>query len=111
MSELVLLKLGGSVITDKNNPFTARGDVIRRLGREIRGALDERPDLQLILGHGSGSFGHVVAQKYRTREGAVHEDSWRGYAETAAAAARLNRLVTDLLLEEGVPVVSYQPST
>lgn len=110
MSELVLLKLGGSVITDKNSPFTAREDVIRRLGRQIRGALDDRPDLRLILGHGSGSFGHVVAQKYRTREGLLGEDSWRGYAETAAAAARLNRLVTDLLFEEGVPVVSYQPS-
>ena len=110
MSELVLLKLGGSVITDKNQPFTAREEVIRRLGREIREALDDRPDLRLILGHGSGSFGHVVAQKYRTREGVVSAESWRGYAETAAAAARLNRLVTDLLLEEGVPVVSYQPS-
>jgi isopentenyl phosphate kinase len=116
MSELVLLKLGGSVITDKNQPFTAHEDVICRLGREIRQALDDRPDLQLILGHGSGSFGHVVAQKYRTREGVVDtsatacQDSWRGYLETAAAAARLNRLVTDLLLEEGVPVVSYQPS-
>lgn len=110
MSELVLLKLGGSVITDKNSPFTAREGVVRRLGREIREALDDRPDLGLILGHGSGSFGHVVAQKYRTREGVVHEDSWRGYSETAVAASRLNRLVTDWLLEEGVPVVSYQPS-
>jgi isopentenyl phosphate kinase len=116
VSELVLLKLGGSVITDKNRPFTAREDVIRRLGREIRQALDDRPDLRLILGHGSGSFGHVVAQKYRTREGissiqeAFHVESWRGYAETAAAAARLNRLVTDLLLEGGIPIVSYQPS-
>lgn len=111
MSELVLLKLGGSVITDKNQPFTAREGVIRRLGEEIRQALDDRPDLQLILGHGSGSFGHVVGQKYGTREGMIdNREGWRGYAETAAAAARLNRLVTDLLLEEGVPVVSYQPS-
>jgi isopentenyl phosphate kinase len=53
----------------------------------------------------------VVAQKYRTREGVVNtEEGWRGYVETAAAAARLNRLVTDLLLEEGLPMVSFQPS-
>lgn len=116
MSELVLLKLGGSIITDKNEPFTAREDVIRRLGREIRQALDDQPDLKLILGHGSGSYGHVVAQEYRTRDGVVNgsdalrEKSWRGFAETAAVAARLNRLITDRLLEEGVPVVSYQPS-
>jgi isopentenyl phosphate kinase len=116
MSELVLLKLGGSVITDKNRPFTARQDVIRRLAGEIRQALEERPDLQLVVGHGSGSFGHVVAQEYRVRDGladpqqALDRQSWHGYVETAAAAARLNRLVTDLLLEEGVPIVSYQPS-
>jgi isopentenyl phosphate kinase len=116
VSELVLLKLGGSVITDKSQPFAAREDTIRRLGREIREALEDQPDLRLVLGHGSGSFGHVVAQKYRTHEGVVDTDeahrqeSWRGFAETAAAAARLNRLVTELLLEENVPVVSYQPS-
>lgn len=116
MSELVLLKLGGSVITDKNQPFTAREDTIRRLGREMRQTLELHPDLRLILGHGSGSFGHVVAQKYRTRQGIVdttedlRQESWRGFVETAAAAARLNRLVSDLMLEEGVPVVSYQPS-
>ena len=116
MSELVLLKLGGSIITDKNKPFTAREDVIRRLGGEIRQALDDQPDLQLILGHGSGSYGHMVAQEYHTRDGVVNgsdelwERSWRGFAETAAAAARLNRLITDWLLEERVPVVSYQPS-
>ncbi len=110
MPELVFLKLGGSVITDKNRPFTARPEVIRRLGREIRQALDARPALRLVVGHGSGSYGHVVGKKYRTREGVVNAESWRGFAETAAAAARLNRLVTDLLLEAGVPVVSFQPS-
>jgi len=116
MPELVLLKLGGSVITDKNRPFMAREEVIRRLGAEICQALNDRPSLQLILGHGSGSFGHVVARKYGTHKGvvgsseALRQESWRGFLETAAAAARLNRLVVDGLLEEGVPVVSYQPS-
>lgn len=116
VSELVLLKLGGSVITDKGRPFAAREETICRLGREIRQALEDQPDLRLVLGHGSGSFGHVVAQKYQTQKGVIDTDealrreSWRGFAETAAAAARLNRLVTDLLLEEDVPVVSYQPS-
>ena len=115
MSELVLLKLGGSVITDKNQPFTARENTIRRLAREMRQALEDQPHLCLVLGHGSGSFGHVVGQKYRTRQGIfdtsedIRRESWCGFVETAAAAARLNRLVTDLMLEEGVPVVSYPP--
>lgn len=108
--ERVFLKLGGSLITDKTREQTPRLDVIRRLAREIRQALDARPDLQLLIGHGSGSYGHFVGQRYRTREGIVNEESWRGYAETGATAARLNRLVADALLEAGLAVLSVQPS-
>jgi isopentenyl phosphate kinase len=108
MDKLIFLKLGGSLITDKSKEATAREGVIRRTAREIKEALEARPDLRLLVGHGSGSFGHFVAQRY----GLLEEDppNWRGYAETGAAAARLNRLVTDIFLAEGVPVVSIQPS-
>lgn len=107
MAELVFLKLGGSLITDKNVEATARPEVIRRLAGEVRRALDSHPDLRLLLGHGSGSFGHVVAQRYHVQTGVT---DWCGYAETGAAATRLNRIVTDIFLEAGVPVVSIQPS-
>lgn len=106
-AELVFVKLGGSLITDKLHEATPRPDIIQRLAREVRGALDTRPGLRLLLGHGSGSFGHVVAQRYHVQRGT---SEWRGYAETSAVAARLNRLVTDALLEAGVWVVSLQPS-
>jgi len=107
LAELVFVKLGGSLITDKKVEAAARPEVIRRLAAEVRRALDTRPDLRLVLGHGSGSFGHIVAQRYHVQSGVT---DWRGYAQTGAAAARLNRIVTDLFLEEGVPVVSIQPS-
>jgi isopentenyl phosphate kinase len=108
MDHLVFFKLGGSLITDKRREGTAREETIRRAAQEIHQALEERPDLRLVLGHGSGSFGHFAAR----RHGLLQEGppNWRGYAETGAVAARLNRLVTDLLLAEGVPVVSLQPS-
>jgi len=106
--ELIFLKLGGSLITDKSREVTAREEVIGRAAREIKEALRTRPDLQLLVGHGSGSFGHFVAQRYGLLE--EGPPNWRGYAETGAAAARLNRLVTDIFLAEGVPVVSIQPS-
>ena len=111
MSELILLKLGGSIITDKTRPFTARMDVIERLAAEIKAAMDERgDDLQLIIGHGSGSFGHEVAAKYKTNQGAVAADSWLGFAEVAAAAAELNHIVMKALRAGGVPAVKFQPS-
>lgn len=111
MSELYLLKLGGSVITDKNQPFTARMDVIDRLAIEIKNALDERgDDLQLIIGHGSGSFGHQAANQYQTHRGAIAADSWLGFAAVAAAAAELNHLVVTALRRAGVPAIRFQPS-
>ncbi len=109
-SVVVFLKLGGSLITDKTRPYTARREVIARLSGEVHQALDAAPDLTLLIGHGSGSFGHWAARPYGTRQGVQTPTQWRGYAEVAAAAARLNRIVTDAFLEAGVPVLSVQPS-
>jgi isopentenyl phosphate kinase len=109
-SVVVFLKLGGSLITDKSRAYTARHEVITRLAGEVRQALDASADLTLLIGHGSGSFGHWAARPYGTRQGVRTPAQWRGYAEVAAAAARLNRIVTDAFLEAGVPVLSVQPS-
>lgn len=105
---LIFLKLGGSLITDKTREETPRPRVIRRLACEIRRARESRSDLQLLLGHGSGSFGHFVAHRTRLLE----EDEFdpMAYAEVGAAAARLNRIVTDLCVEEAVPAVALPPS-
>jgi isopentenyl phosphate kinase len=108
VDELVFLKLGGSLITDKLRLETPRQAVIERMGHEISAALAARPGLRLVVGHGSGSFGHFYADRFKVHQG--HLSDWRGYAETAAAAQRLNRLVADALLSAGVPVVSLQPS-
>jgi len=103
-----MVKLGGSLITDKRRRETPRRDIIRRLAGEVAAALEQRPGLRLVLGHGSGSYGHYAAADYGVHEG--HLRDWYGYAATAAAAQRLNRLVTDALLAEGVAAVSVQPS-
>ncbi|MFN2226630.1 MAG: isopentenyl phosphate kinase [Anaerolineae bacterium] len=108
--ELAFVKLGGSVITDKARAETPRPDVVERLAAEIAAARAARPELRLLLGHGSGSFGHVVARRYGTRQGVRDAAGWVGFAQVAATAARLNRLVTDALLAAGVPAWSLQPS-
>ncbi len=108
MTSLVFLKLGGSLITDKDTPETPRPDVLARMCREIAGALDG--SFRLLMGHGSGSFGHVIGWKYGIRSGVRDARGWYGFAATARVAARLNRLVTDAMWNEGVPAVSVQPS-
>ncbi|HEX6385047.1 MAG TPA: isopentenyl phosphate kinase [Anaerolineae bacterium] len=110
MDDLIFLKLGGSLITDKTAVEAVRPQVLARLAREIEQARLAQPHLQLVLGHGSGSFGHVAAARYGTRKGVQTAEQWRGFAEVSAAAARLNRLVVQALLEAGVPAVTLQPS-
>lgn len=110
---MIFLKLGGSAITDKTREATPKPDVIRDAARAVRAAREQDSALRLLLGHGSGSFGHFAAKKWGFgSQGAARsqQEIWRAYAETSAAAQRLNRLVTDIFLEQGVPVVSMQPS-
>ncbi|MGQ9814652.1 MAG: isopentenyl phosphate kinase [Candidatus Roseilinea sp.] len=106
---MIFLKLGGSLITDKTRDNTPRLDVLTRLARELADAL---PSLQtpILLGHGSGSFGHAAARRYGTRAGWRDAESWRGFAAVSVAAARLNRIVADALHEAGLPVFSVLPS-
>ena len=104
------LKLGGSLITDKNKPLTPRPLVIQRLAREIASAHRAHPDRQLIIGHGSGSYGHVVGRMYDVRSGVRDARGWRGFVETGYVAGQLNRLVLAALLRAGLPVVSLPPS-
>lgn len=109
MEDLVYLKLGGSLITDKRRPEAPRHEVLARIADEIRQARDARPEMRLVLGHGSGSFGHVAARRYGTRAGVRTPEEWYGFAVTGDAAARLNRLVTGALLAAGLPAWSIQP--
>jgi isopentenyl phosphate kinase len=107
---LTFVKLGGSVITDKTGQEAPDLDTIRRLAGELHAALVGYPGLQLILGHGSGSFGHTYAARYGIHRGIAPGGDWTGFALTAAAALRLNRIVVDELLAAGVPALALQPS-
>lgn len=110
VNNLSLLKLGGSLITDKTRPRTHRAEALARLAGEIAAARTENPDLRLVLGHGAGSFGHVPAKKYGTRQGVRTPQEWLGFAEVWWEADTLNRLVLDALHAAGQPVIALPPS-
>ncbi len=105
----LFLKLGGSLITDKRQTESVRQSVLERLAQELARVRQAHPTLPLVIGHGSGSFGHVHARRYGTRAGVRTAAEWMGYALTADAAARLNRAVVAALLRAGLPVWSIQP--
>jgi isopentenyl phosphate kinase len=107
--ELVFLKLGGSLVTDKSRPYTARQEVIDRICDEIRRARAGR-DISLLVGHGGGSFPHVSAARHRVDQGAASPDGWKGFIEVHDDAARLNAIVCESLNRRGVPAATVQPS-
>jgi isopentenyl phosphate kinase len=107
---LTLLKLGGSLITDKHSPQTAKLDVIARLAGEILRFWQANPDLQLIMGHGSGSFGHVSARKFGTRMGVKDREGWLGFAKVWKDARALNDIVLEKLTAVGLPIIAMPPS-
>ncbi len=107
---LIFVKLGGSLITDKQVERRFRAEAAQRVASEIKAALDADPDLRLLIGHGSGSFGHVAAKHYGTVEGVHTPEQWRGFAHVATVAAELNHLMAQTLDAAGVPVWRMQPS-
>ena len=124
MKELVFLKLGGSLITDKTQAYTPLLDVMDDLALQIRTALQTQPNLHLVIGHGAGSFGHVPASEYKTRDGLppratplAHRDRdendasyWKGFAEVWYQASSLNRFVMKALHNSALRVISLPPS-
>ncbi|NTU75428.1 MAG: hypothetical protein HGA86_04835 [Anaerolineaceae bacterium] len=109
-TEIIFLKLGGSLITNKFRPHTAKRKVILRLADEIKEALSQNEKLRVVLGHGSGSFGHIPAKKFNTRMGVSTKEEWAGFLNVWQKARALNIIVTDIMLEAGLPVISMPVS-
>ena len=103
--KLIILKIGGSVITDKDGELAARTRDMSRLVEEIRKANVQN----LIIVHGGGSFGHPVAQQYAIKEGFKEESQKIGFAETHHVMTVLNGLFMDALIWRNVPAVSITP--
>lgn len=106
---MIFLKLGGSLITDKTQVETVREEVLARVAQEVAQARQAYPYRPMVLGHGSGSFGHTAAAKHGTRKEVRTPAQWQGFAEVTLAASRLNQIVAQQLVKEGLPVVSFAP--
>src|SRR5512133_692990 len=103
----IILKLGGSAITDKAEEAKPHTDINNRLAEEIK-----RADLDnLIIVHGGGSFGHPTAAKYGIKDGYKEDPTQKlGFAETHHVMTVLNGLVMDALIWHEIPAVSIAPS-
>ena len=107
---ITLVKFGGSLITDKNVASSYRQAIVERLAQEIQAARTANPNMQLIIGNGSGSFGHVEAAKYGTMAGVESAEDWLGFTKVAAVASEIGQYVAQTLSAADIPVLRVQPS-
>ena len=110
MEELILIKLGGSIITDKNKEFVAKEDNIKRLAKEIKKSQKVFFG-KIIIGHGAGGFAHVPAKKYKTKDGIINSKSLIGMTITEKAARQLNDILTNEFVKENLPIFPFSPAS
>ena len=91
------------MITDKSKAFSYRSDVVSALSEEIASS-----DEKVLVVHGGGSFGHVVARQHGlTSEPA--ETPAPGVAQTRGAMYELNRLVCKTMMEFKLNPYPFSP--
>lgn len=96
------MKLGGSVLTDKSRYRAPRLDVLARLAGEIA-----RSGERVVLVHGAGSYGHVIAKERNLAQGADGSAAQRmAAAQVHADVRELQGLVLQALRDAGLPAMS-----
>jgi len=103
IKSISIIKLGGSIITDKSKPYTPNLPNIKRLAKEIK-----RANVPIIIVHGAGSFAHTSAKKYGGKKG--YTSLW-GVAKVSRDAQTLDQIVIDELINAKIPAVSFRPNS
>lgn len=99
MPRPALVKLGGSLLTDKGGESSFRRPAARRLLSEVAKA-----NLPTVLLHGAGSFGHPQAARHRLGQAKAKPD---GVAEVLAAVGALSAQVVSLAQEAGLRPLAF----
>jgi len=100
----VVVKLGGSAITDKSRTSTARLEVIHNAIREIASYSG-----QLVLLHGGGSFAHSFVSKAALRDGFSQKSQLASVSEIELNLDQLSRIIGVGLLLRHRPFVPLAP--
>ncbi len=90
----VFVKLGGSFITDKAVTDSLKGSRItaaaRMLSKAVALAARRGRPIRLVLGHGAGSYGHILAKKYAAVQGVHPKHGWEGLFRIRESMTRMN---------------------
>ncbi len=108
---LIILKIGGSVITDKfSKKPRVKTKILKRISREISSAYKKKK-FSLILLHGAGSYGHKIVKETKINKGIKSFEQLKAFAETQRLQNELNSIITKHLIDVGLPAIPCQPSS
>lgn len=109
--EVTVIKLGGSLLTDKSKPYTYREDLLQSVAHEIKECMDEGLIKQLVLLHGVGSYGHPPVLQHKLHKGFTGEEQLLPLSETQEIVGDFRHIIVKQFQKAGIPVCLMYPSS
>ena len=101
---MILIKLGGSIITNKEKPLSARRKTIDSILKQIR-----KIDEPKIIVHGGGSYGHYWSVKYDMHTKPARYDL-KGVSVVKNSMIALNKIILDMAVKNRLNPYSLPPT-
>jgi isopentenyl phosphate kinase len=101
---MILIKLGGSIITNKEKPLSARRKAIESILKQIKKINEPK-----IIVHGGGSYGHYWSVKYDMHTKPAKYDA-RGVAIVKNSMIELNKIILDIAVKNRINAYCLPPT-
>ena len=101
---MILIKLGGSIITNKEKPLSPRKKTIENLAKSIR-----KINEPMIIVHGGGSYGHYWSVKYDMHT-KPRKYNQKGVSIIKNSMIDLNKIILDLFVKNGLNPYCLPPT-
>ena len=107
----LILKFGGSILTDKSVPFSFYPENVTKLAQDLTDYLKTQSNTQCIIVHGAGSFAHPIVQEYQLHKHFAHPEAPLGLAKAEHGVRTLNTKVVDIFQALGLPLFALSVSS
>ena len=109
--QTIILKLGGSVLTEKmSGKPQLKKAVVRQLAKELKQFVKYSPQTKIILLHGAGSFGHPLVYRYKLLEQPLTAPKLLGCVKTICSMRHMGNLLINYFQFANLPVLPIQTS-
>lgn len=102
--DILVIKLGGSLLTDKSTPYKLKEGIIKAVASELKECLDLELIKKLVIVHGVGSFGHPPVLKYGLHKGFKNKDQLISMSKTQQIVNEFRTKIATTFLEAGIPI-------